>query len=1038
MMAGTCFKFMILALGILCSERANAGYQHVNPQNKVIKGSILSNLENVESSQQNSSQAWSYHPRARRSCSLEQGKSLETREHKFSPCPGGMVVRWVDNKNSDAMLVQCTVAEEEKYVQNNLYTNLGNSDPGDFTAVVSSGGDCSYQISLVSFATFSELPHSENTHWAFATPTQAVVDQLHQSFMWVSSDSGKTFQCHSLDFGNSETTFTDIKAHPKSHSEFLASTPAITSDDDYSLFGEDKFDLYHCNLPSIQSTVSCKKIMSNVHFYEWSNAEGVNSVFIVAEDGFYVLEQPGSKPKHVVDKASFFEQSPDGKVLYVVSKENYYSSLKVSTDNGQTFVDAKLPIKGRHSDIALVDTSPVGMISVVTKVTQIRGDSAFKITNSDGAWYNFTGYRSAFSDVPDSEFVHKPHHLFYDANNKEGCSWPGIDDNQMREKVVVVHRGTCKFVEKVMAAQQKDALAVIVINTEDTYKLIMAASSDVLELPEIPVFIIKQSDGEKLIQSYANRQSGGSLTVEVEERDLQEVTIYEQTNLYTSDETYARFSLSLPNVVYSPSNYWSFTNEFVDVFKVESTPGTYLANVNVNKTEPVTVVTNNFGATWRTLKSLKDGNERLHISLQGMNVKFHMPLPQSVPTAPGIVIANAWGDGAPSDSEVYTLSRTYISRDAGYSWNKIDVAPKDQQKLSCFEFFHDYRILDHGSAIVVIPRKSCNYIAFSLDEGVGSLIPFKVQDKSLVYDAIITEPGSSTTKAYLYKHGGDAGSMVDDQWVGFLLDFKDILSRNCGSSDYNNEDFRPVPDSECVLGSRRKIKHKKPCNMCKNTEDYQHEFTKGKVCQCTAADYRCAFGFKRRNPINNATSDCIRDFMAPCEKTKNVIIYERLPGDECANGKIWEKPVDLDCLHAAAPRQEDIGSIFGYMFLSIVIVSLLFTLVLVVSKRAREKLLDVLGTEKGCLGKIGEWLLNFKCFKDIYHASLYNGLSISADKTTNMMADEMSSDDEDDQNVDDILFGLDEKDIKGADEDDEILGGGSALIDRVVNQTSES
>lgn len=77
-----------------------------------------------------------------------------------------------------------------------------------------------------------------------------------------------------------------------------------------------------------------------------------------------------------------------------------------------------------------------------------------------------------------------------------------------------------------------------------------------------------------------------------------------------------------------------------------------------------------------------------------------------------------------------------------------------------------------------------------------------------------------------------------------------------------------------------------------------------------------AFGFKRRNPINNATSDCIRDFMAPCEKvllahnvqtiilthlfkqTKNVIIYERLPGDECANGKIWEKPVDLDCLHA--------------------------------------------------------------------------------------------------------------------------------------------
>lgn len=53
----------------------------------------------------------------------------------------------------------------------------------------------------------------------------------------------------------------------------------------------------------------------------------------------------------------------------------------------------------------------------------------------------------------------------------------------------------------------------------------------------------------------------------------------------------------------------NFLKEFVDVFKVESTPGTYLANVNVNKTEPVTVVTNNFGATWRTLKSLKDGNE---------------------------------------------------------------------------------------------------------------------------------------------------------------------------------------------------------------------------------------------------------------------------------------------------------------------------------------------------------------------------------------------------------------------------------------------
>ena len=80
-----------------------------------------------------------------------------------------------------------------------------------------------------------------------------------------------------------------------------------------------------------------------------------------------------------------------------------------------------------------------------------------------------------------------------------GCNVPTID---YTGKIVLIDRGTCEFSTKAYNAQQKGAIAVIIINYDES--TISMSAGAVAGLVKIPTISIKKSDGDKLRAGVTN------------------------------------------------------------------------------------------------------------------------------------------------------------------------------------------------------------------------------------------------------------------------------------------------------------------------------------------------------------------------------------------------------------------------------------------------------------------------------------------------------------------------------------------------------
>ena len=188
-------------------------------------------------------------------------------------------------------------------------------------------------------------------------------------------------------------------------------------------------------------------------------------------------------------------------------------------------------------------------------------------------------------------------------------------------------------------------------------------------------------------------------------RNQQLKALYRHANLYTSGPYGQQFNVALKDVRYSPYQ----GREYVDVQKVASIEGTYIANY-VQKGEPKTIISYNKGAQWYSLSmdGNKNGDEAqgLHLALDSAKVLYGMPTPKSTDTASGVVLANGWiGTGVPRFQPAATAS-TFLSRDGGYTWKQLGTAVSD------------FQILDHGGVLVMVPwRTKTDTLQFSIDEG---------------------------------------------------------------------------------------------------------------------------------------------------------------------------------------------------------------------------------------------------------------------------------------------------------------------------------
>ena len=89
----------------------------------------------------------------------------------------------------------------------------------------------------------------------------------------------------------------------------------------------------------------------------------------------------------------------------------------------------------------------------------------------------------------------------------DGCS-PNLYQVRVKDKVALLHRGGCGFGEKCQAAQKLGAIAVAVVNTDDSLNRMMVAEAEEA-LIKIPAVMIAQSSGDAvmmMIRSWVQAQ----------------------------------------------------------------------------------------------------------------------------------------------------------------------------------------------------------------------------------------------------------------------------------------------------------------------------------------------------------------------------------------------------------------------------------------------------------------------------------------------------------------------------------------------------
>jgi len=352
-------------------------------------------------------------------------------------------------------------------------------------------------------------------------------------------------------------------------------------------------------------------------------------------------------------------------------------------------------------------------------------------------------------------------------------------------------------------------------------------------------------------------------------------------NVYISDSSGTRFTLSLPNNVRSTGGDCEFD-------KVLSLEGVYIANFKdiprtgdkgdnskkadaakeaeeleqsstdtevdkrrsaraKGKDETVvrTVISFDKGGVWSYLKPPKVDSvgkkidcppDRCWLHLHGIT-NFHNYAPfYSSENAIGIIMGTG-NVGAYLRFEPDQIN-TFLSRDGGLTW------------VEAHKGAFIYEFGDHGGLVVMADDiRKTKQVVFSWNEG-HSWFDFELSEYPVEVDNIVTEPNSTSTKFLLYGTRGDSGVIyhLDFDALGQPL-CKGVWAADSVSSDYETwlpSDGRSSEKTgeKCMLGRQVTYTRRKQTSECFNGEQFERPVSK-KNCACTEENYDCDLGFGR-------------------------------------------------------------------------------------------------------------------------------------------------------------------------------------------------
>ncbi|XP_068742839.1 VPS10 domain-containing receptor SorCS1-like isoform X2 [Montipora capricornis] len=349
-------------------------------------------------------------------------------------------------------------------------------------------------------------------------------------------------------------------------------------------------------------------------------------------------------------------------------------------------------------------------------------------------------------------------------------------------------------------------------------------------------------------------------------------------NLYTSDETGVKFSLSLERILSNRTLIWGKPVTLVDLHKVQSLNGTYLANVVVRNRYVRSVVTYNKGGSWHLLRApYQDHNGRsthcslpycsLHIHIVLSHWRYYIPGVLSSSSAVGIIVAQ----GNLGTRLGQRSIGVFMSNDGGLTWTKE------------FDRFYDFVIGDHGGILAAVSLWfGTKKVWYSCTEGKEwKSIPLDNQVK--VY-GMVTEPGETKLIVNLFGQY----DKTNFQWLSVKLNFTTVLNRKCQQENYT----RWSPNDErvgyqCLLGQHIVYQRRKSGDCCFNGEEYEREINVT-ACTCTTDDFDCDFGYEDPDfdEICRPTS-YVELVPNPCPEGKTYKHssgYRKVVGDRCEGG----------------------------------------------------------------------------------------------------------------------------------------------------------
>ncbi|XP_033825416.1 sortilin-like [Periophthalmus magnuspinnatus] len=362
--------------------------------------------------------------------------------------------------------------------------------------------------------------------------------------------------------------------------------------------------------------------------------------------------------------------------------------------------------------------------------------------------------------------------------------------------------------------------------------------------------------------------------------------------IYVSDDRGTVYSKSLDRHLYTT------TGGDTDFTNVTSLRGVFITSVLAEDSSVKSVVSFDRGGEWVPLQkpsnskcdaTAKDPDEcSLHLhAAYSTAMRLNVPmLPLSEPNAVGLILAH----GSVGDAISVMKPDVYVSDDGGYSWIKALDGP------------HHYAILDSGGLLVAVehnPTEPINTIKFSTDEG-QCWHEYNFTKEPIFFTGLASEPGARSMNVSLW---GYKETFLAQYWISITIDFRELLTRDCGDSDYvqwlAHSDDVSDPKDGCMLGYKEKFRRLRKDSVCWNGRDY--DITKQHTpCTCTLDDFLCDFGYFRQEN----SSECVEQpdlkgkVLEFClhgrEEQLQTKGYRKIPGDRCEGGQMPErKEIDL-------------------------------------------------------------------------------------------------------------------------------------------------